>query len=192
MEPLAIDLQILRSLLLPDLKIVPGRALMARVVQADGSGRGSLSIAGYLLEAELPKDVDSGQDLRLVVRDVTAGRVLLAISPQPDAAPAHAAEPAPASPPVPLPGGGTFTVTQRDEGRPAGAPADSHALTLRYDAPALGPIDLRFELDPASLRLGITLAQADADSLRAALVEATGRAASVTITPRREPLNVYA
>jgi hypothetical protein len=57
MQPLAIDLQLLRSLLLPEMRIVPGRALMARVVNADGNGRGSISIAGYLLDAELPKHV---------------------------------------------------------------------------------------------------------------------------------------
>src|SRR5690349_4540551 len=79
-SPLAISPQALRVLVGPDIKIVPGRAVMARVVQAQPGQKGSLSIAGYLLDAELPEDVQAGQDLRLVVRDVNAERVLLAIT----------------------------------------------------------------------------------------------------------------
>jgi hypothetical protein len=78
--PLAISPQALRVLIGPDIKIVPGRAVMARVVQAPHGQKGSLSIAGYLLDAELPDDVQAGQDLRLVVKDVNAERVLLAIT----------------------------------------------------------------------------------------------------------------
>src|ERR1700733_15340698 len=78
--PLAINPQALRVLVGPDIKIVPGRAVMARVVQAAPGQKGSLSIAGYLLDAELPENVQAGQDLRLVIRDVNAERVLLAIT----------------------------------------------------------------------------------------------------------------
>lgn len=194
MEPMAVDLRILRSLLLPEMRIVPGRALMARVVNTDGAGRGALSIAGYLVDAELPKHIGTGQDLRLVVREVSSERVLLVIA-QPDAQ----VPPAPV-PAVPLPGGGTVRIHEEDE--PGGAPGASpgtRALTLRYDAPALGPIDLRFELDPSTLRLAIAVspsaldaAQGDAGRLEEALAAAVGVDASVTVSARREPLDVYA
>src|ERR1700760_4665348 len=123
-SPLAVDLRALRVLVGPDIKIVPGRAVMARVVapQQPG-GRGSLSIAGYLLEAELPENVRAGDDLRLVVRDVSAERVLLTITNPHEAASAQQAAAAQAGsvhpqppdpsiplPPVPLPGGASVQV----------------------------------------------------------------------------------
>jgi len=195
---MAVDLRVLRTLLTPDIKIVPGRAMMARVVVADGSGKGSLSIAGYLLDAELPKEVRAGQDLRLVVRDVSAERVLLGIADHDAPAPAPQTPVAPA-PQVPLPGGGTLQVTERDGQAGADGSPDSHTLTLRYDAPALGAVDLSFELNPGALRLGVTVspralaaAQDDSDSLRQALAGELQRAISIVISPRREPLDVYA
>lgn len=195
MQTLAVDLALLRDVLLPGVRIAPGRALMARVVAAE-NGRGSLSIAGYLIEAELPKHVRTGQDLRLEVRDISADRVLLQIS---DAG--HMAAPPPPAE-VPLPGGGALTVTERDaqSDTRAGGGGGSHSLALRYDAPALGPVDLRFELTPGSLRVGITIsagdplqrAQADAEMLRTALAAALGHPVSVTVSPRRDPIDVYA
>ena len=51
---------------------------MARVVTTAGpGGKGALSIAGVVIDAELPKQVKAGQDLRLVVKEVTAERVVL-------------------------------------------------------------------------------------------------------------------
>jgi Flagellar hook-length control protein FliK len=222
MQPLAVDPRALRVLVGPDIKIVPGRAVMARVVAAGAGGRGSLSIAGFLLDAELPAGVRTGEDLRLVVRDVSAERVLLSIAEQHDKPPGEAqaasAQPAqtlpahiqlgqPDTPPpiaVPLPGGGTLQVTERDAGRDrsAGGGGGSHGLTLRYDAPALGAVDLRFQLDESSVHVGITvdpgesldLARAQAERLRQALAGsmATHTAGSVTVSPRRRPLDLYA
>jgi hypothetical protein len=191
MQPLAIDLQLLRSLLLPELRILPGRALMARVVVAGANGRGTISIAGYLLDAELPKSVRSGQELRLVVRDVSAEKVLLGITQEHE-------------PPVPaatasLPGGGTVQVTERDAGGSGQSAPDSHTLTLRYDAPSLGAVDLRFELDPASLRVSVAVSpsvlqqsQEGGENLLDALAGAVEQAVSVTVSARREPLEIYA
>lgn len=194
---MAVDLRVLRTVL-SEINIVPGRAMMARVVLADGSGRGSLSIAGYLLEAELPKEVRTGEDLRLVVRDVSSGRVLLGIADQHQQAPAPEM-PVAAPMTIPLPGGGSVQVTERDAGGAQASSADTHTLSLRYDAPALGAIDLRFELDPTSLRLGVTVApgalapaQSGSDGLREALADELQRAISVTVSPRREPLDIYA
>jgi hypothetical protein len=187
--------------LAPEIKVLPGRALMARVVVANGTGRGSLSIAGYLLEAELPKDVRTGDDLRLIVREVTPERVLLSLSEGHVQAPAG--EPVPTQPPpmeISLPGGGTVQVTEREAHGGEGSDGqETQSLTLRYQTPALGAMDLRFELDPGSLRLAVTVApatleaaQADAGTLREGLSQELQRAVSVTVAPRREPVDVYA
>jgi hypothetical protein len=192
MEPLAVDLLLLRSLEAPELRIAPGRALMARVVRADGSGRGALSIAGVVIDAELPKHVRGGQELRLVVREVNAGRVLLSLSDQ------AAVPPAPVA--VPLPGGGDVRVSERDASAAAGSAPDVHTLSLRYDAPTLGAVDLQFRLDAGSLSVAVTAAngeplaqmQAAAASLRGALADNVERTITVTVTPRHDPLEVYA
>ena len=222
--PLAISPQALRVLVGPDIKIVPGRAVMARVVQAAPGQKGSLSIAGYVLDAELPEDVQTGQDLRLVVRDVSAERVLLAITDPREAEqsqqsqhgqesgppqqtqpgqplPGQPDPPAVTQPPVSLPGGGDVRVTERDAGGREGRPGERQNVQLRYNAPALGAVDLRFQMDAGSLSLAVTLApgqplqlaQDGAESLRQALAASLpGRAVSVTVAPRREPLDVYA
>ncbi|MGH2859621.1 MAG: hypothetical protein ACRDMJ_19275 [Solirubrobacteraceae bacterium] len=215
---MAVDLRVLRTLLTPEIRIVPGRALMARVVSAGaGGGRGSLSIAGLLLEAELPESVAAGDELRLLVTDVNAERVLLTIAPEhgggqakaaatPQAAPQSAPPPSTPSagawappPPVPLPGGGTIQVRKRDGGGAAGAGAGFHSLAIRYDAPALGPVDLSLALDPASLHVRVMVsptalagARKGAGELREALATELQRPVSVTVAARREPLDVYA
>jgi hypothetical protein len=197
MDPIAVDVRLIRAVLGAELKIAPGRAMMARVVAADGKGRGSLSIAGAILDAELPKELQAGQELRLTVRHVSPERVELSMS-DPTASP-----PPPAAAAL-LPGGGSVQVSERDTGgRSAGRSgpdSDHHSLALRYDAPTLGPIDLRFELDPSSLRLTATLAAGEpverargaAGELRDALSDALGRPVSVEVGDRREPLDVYA
>jgi len=198
MDPINVDIRLIKAVLGTELRIAPGRALMARVVTADGLGRGSLNIAGALIDASLPKDIQSGQELRLTVRQVSSDRVELSLSGQDPAAAAEA---------VPLPGGGTVRVAERDpgdggsgSGGASGAGADRHTLALSYDAPALGAIDLRFELDPETLRVSATLAAGqpfdvaldNAGKLGDALTAAIGRAVTVDVVPRREPLDVYA
>ncbi len=223
--PLAINPQALRVLVGPDIKIVPGRAVMARVVQAPPGQKGSLSIAGYLVDAELPENVQAGQDLRLVVRDVNAERVLLAITDPheaeqtPPTQQAGQAQQTQQAQPlhtelldpslaalggrdlVPLPGGGDVQVTEREAGGAGGRGGDRQNVLLRYNAPALGAVDLRFQMDAGALSLAVTLpagqplelAQAGAESLRQALAQSLpGRAVSVTVAPRREPLDLYA
>jgi len=196
MDPISVDIRLIKAVLGAELRIAPGRALMARVVTADGSGRGSLNIAGALIDATLPKDVQTGQELRLIVRRVSPDRVELSMSGQ-DPATAAAAET------VPLPGGGSVQVAERDAGggRGGGGTAtDRHTLSLRYDAPALGAVDLRLELDPESLRVSATLAAGTpfdlaldgAGKLGDALTSAIGRPVTVDVSPRREPLDVYA
>jgi hypothetical protein len=217
MPVFAVDLAFVRDVLLPDLRLTVGRAVMARVVSPGGAGgagganesRGTLSIAGYLLGAELPRGVKAGQELRLEVRDIDDRRVLLGIAdhpePEPDAAaPSPAAHAATA--PIPLPGGATLRIVEHpgeDEdggGRRGSGEGSSRTLALRLDGVALGAVDLRFELDPATLRVGVALspgaaleaATREADALRGALAAGADRAVSVTVSARRDPLDVYA
>ena len=199
MDPINVDIRLIKAVLGAELRIAPGRALMARVVTADGLGRGSLNIAGAVIDAALPKDVQAGQELRLTVRHVSPDRVELSMSDQHPPAALDAA---------PLPGGGLLRVTERDaggsggggSGGSGGSDADPHTLSLRYDAPALGAVDLRFDLDPETLRVSATMRAGEpyesaldrAGELREALTEALGRPVTVDIAPRREPLDVYA
>ena len=205
MDPINVDIRLIKAVLGAELRIAPGRALMARVVTADGLGRGSLNIAGAVIDAKLPADIQAGQELRLTVRNVSAERVELSLSDQ--------NVPPPSSVAVPLPGGGFVRVAERDADGGAGAGAggdgggggggsgeDRHSLSLRYDAPALGAVDLRFDLDSQSLRLSATLRAGEpfesalgrAGELRDALAEAVGLPVTVDVSPRREPLDVYA
>jgi hypothetical protein len=195
MDVLAVDLLLLRSLQTPELRLTPGRALMARVMRADGSGRGALNIAGAVIEAELPKHVRAGQELRLLVRSVTAEQVMLSLSHD-----APVAQP-PTPPAVPLPGGGKITITEQEERGGEKAAGDAtHTLTIQYDAPTLGRLDLRFELDPAALQLTVTLpagealrqAESQRQALEQTLTDNVDRTVNVALKPRRQPLDLYA
>lgn len=195
MQAFAVDIALLRNVLVPGVQLAPGRTLMARVVTADGTGRGSLSLAGFLLDVELPEHLRAGAQLRLTVRDVTADRVVLTTS-EPEA---PAVPPAPVS--VPLPGGGTLTVHEDPEQTEGGAgEPGTRAFTLRYDAPSLGAIDLRFESGAAALRLAVAVAAGDplaraedaADELRGALAAVLDVPATVTVFARRDPIDMYA
>jgi hypothetical protein len=193
MDPIAVDIRLIKAVLGSELRIAPGRALMARVVNTDGHGRGVITIAGEPLEAALPEHVQSGQELKLVVRQATPERVVLGLADQ---------LPNPQAAEVPLPGGGSVRITDDDPGSPGrgGARPGTHTLSLRYDAPALGPVDLRFELTPASLKLTAALvpgqplqaAQARATELQEALQAAVEQNVSVVVEPRHEPFDLYA
>jgi hypothetical protein len=78
MRPLAVDLVLLRSTA-PDLPLVVGRVLAARVVERRGR-HGILNLAGAYLTAELPEEVQEGDRLRLVVEAMTSERVVLALA----------------------------------------------------------------------------------------------------------------
>jgi hypothetical protein len=194
-DPINVDIRLIRAVLGAELRIAPGRALMARVVSLTPAGRGSLSIAGALIDAKLPPGVQAGDELRLTVRHVSPERVVLGLSDQTLPPPTDV-------PAAPLPGGGTVRVSERDaDGRTTGEQVSGrHSLGLVYDAPSLGPVDLRFDLDATSLRVSAVLAagepaqraSAAAGELQDALAQALGRPVTVEISSRREPLDVYA
>ncbi len=192
METLAVDLQLLRSLMVGDLRLSAGRTLMARVASVDENGRGTISLAGALLEAELPRELQAGQDIRLLVREVTPEKVVLGLQERPPmlALPVSS----------PLPGGGAFEVRERTQagGGADGAPA-AEVLEIVYHGPSLGMVEMRFVLDPKTLGLTASLsagepyelAGAAAEDLRAALSQAVSRAITVSVLPRHDPVDVY-
>jgi hypothetical protein len=191
------DLLLLRSLIGSELKLAPGRGLIARVAStAQEGGRGRLSIAGVLLDAKLPPNVRAGDDIRLVVDEVTADKVVLKLAP--DGAAVPLAVPAAG---VPLPGGGSVRVTERrGDGGASETGAGVSSVAVRYEAAHLGPVDLRLVLDASSLRITVALTPgqpvargaAAAHALRDAIAARLGRPVSINVTERHEPLDLYA
>jgi hypothetical protein len=192
MEALAVDLQLLRAVLVPDLKLAVGRELMARVASLDPSGRGTISLAGVMLEAELPKGLAVGQEIRLQVRELSPDKVVLGLQ-------EHAATLAP-PPTTPLPGGGAVVVKERSAGGGRGDGEGAvHTLSISYDAPTMGSMDMHFVLASGGLRLQVSVGMAafeaadkGAGELIDALTQAVGVPVAVSIAPRHEPLDVYA
>jgi hypothetical protein len=180
---------------LPDLVLREGSVLAARV--AERSGRhGLLMLAGTALVAELPDDVRAGERLRLAVQDTAGDQVVLRVVPDP-----------PTSVPpgvmaLPLPDGRSaqVRVEEREAGGERGDADEPTVVTLVYDSPALGAIELRLAVDPtgasAHVQVGagapFLLAEEGREALRGALEGATGRSAAVEVLARRDPLDVYA
>jgi hypothetical protein len=184
-DPILVDLAQLRLLQSPGITLAPGRAIMARVIEAAEGGRGELSIAGGRLFVSLPPGVHPGDELRLVVKDVSADRVVLQIQ----------------APPVPVaPAGERVEEREADASGDRREEAGSHTLALRYSAESLGPIDLRFVLHPdGAISVNVAMsseaaeasARAEAEALRSAIAVAAGAEVAVTIGRRRPPVDVY-
>jgi Flagellar hook-length control protein FliK len=200
MQPLAIELRLFTDIGSAGLRLNPGRGLMARVMAADGTGRGVINIAGAVIEAQLPRHIRAGDQVRLVVRHLDEQRVVLELAHANASAPQADTQPPPGA--VTLPGGGQLR-TNPETGHdtsPDATRSGAQTVALRYDAPALGALDLRFELDAGGLRVHVAAApgaafaaaQAGADALRQTLAESGERAVSVTVSARRQPLDVYA
>lgn len=172
---------------LPELVLRPGGTLAARVVD-----RSSISIAGIVLAATLPDDVAAGETLRLRIEEATPERLLLRVLDETPQAPPGAA--------LPLPDGthARVRVEERDAGDERGGRPPS--VTLAYESPALGRIDLRLELPPGGVTASVgaaagrpaARAEAAAGELRSALAQATGREAQVRVSPRHDPFEAYA
>ncbi|MGD0196490.1 MAG: hypothetical protein ABSC56_01095 [Solirubrobacteraceae bacterium] len=179
MDPILVDSTQLRALQLPGVNLAVGRVMVARVIEAELGGKGLLSIAGARLAATLPPGVHAGDELRLVVREVSPERLVLGMQP-----PEQARE---------------EEVTEQEGGGGSGAPA-SQTVALRYETASLGPIDLRFDLY-AGGALSVTVLMASADGeelaraaapeLRERLATATARDIGLTIGTQRPPLDMY-
>lgn len=192
MRPFAVDLVLLRSTA-PDLPLVVGRVLAARVVERHGR-HGVLNLAGAYLTAELPDEVQAGDRLRLVVQQARGGQVTFALAQQA----------APPPPPLAAPPRALSTAHEpivavaRDPGE-GGEEGRPHAVSVRFEGKALGTVELRVALDDALVHAraalaggpALELAREHAPSLRAALATAAGRPAEVEIVERPRPVDVY-
>ncbi|HMJ01660.1 MAG TPA: hypothetical protein VK506_01890 [Conexibacter sp.] len=191
MRPFAVDLVLLRSTA-PDLPLVVGRILAARVVERHGQ-HGVINLAGAYLTAELPDEVQAGDRLRLVVQQTMGERVVLALAqhvPGPGQVPPALAEP----PPAP---DDRVVAIARDGGE--GDEGRAQVVTVRYEGAALGTVELRIALDDALVHvraaladgLPLELAAQRAGALREALAAAVARPAEVDVVKRPDPLDVY-
>lgn len=171
----------------PDLPLVVGRVLAARVVERHGQ-HGIINLAGAYLTAELPEEVQAGDRLRLVVQDTSGGRATFGLAQEP---------PPLAQPPALL--GDRLTLHAADDRDGAGAEGHPQAVTVRFESETIGTVELRIALDEqlvharAALPDGpaLTLARERAEGLRAALAATTGRSAEVEIVARPERVDVY-
>jgi hypothetical protein len=182
---------------LPDLLLRPGMTLFARVAEREGR-HGIIVLAGSPLVAELPDEVQVGDKLRLLVQDTRGDRVAMKLVQEQPTAP-------PQTPVVglPLPDGSQARIHVDDEEAEGSAGDDDpeHAsISITYESPALGAMGFALSLAPGAVAVraelaagsAFDLASEAADELKARLAEATGRAASVTVVPRRDPLDLYA
>jgi hypothetical protein len=176
---------------LPEVTLREGASVMARVASR-GEGHGVLVLAGIPLTAQLPHGVEAGGTLKLRIEEVSPERVVLRMD-------AQALNPLAAAPAPPRPDDPRVAVGEpprRDgEGEAGGA-----SVSLAFDSPALGRIDLRIDLAAGAVQVGVEApagraydaADTAAERLRASLEDSLERPASVRVTPRREPLDVYA
>jgi hypothetical protein len=167
---------------LPELPLREGSAFLARVASRGDGGAASLVVAGELLTASVPEEVQAGQTLRLTVTEVSPERVLLRMEPQPP--PSAAVAPPPPPPPADV----RVSVEERAPGRHP--PPGEAAVTLVIETPALGTVRLRVATVPGAVSATVqvpaavhALAQARGERLRADLAAGTGRAASVQVVP---------
>ncbi|HEX7292518.1 MAG TPA: hypothetical protein VF250_15470 [Conexibacter sp.] len=184
MRPLAVDLVLLRSTA-PDLPLVVGRILAARVVERHDR-HGIINLAGAYLTAELPDEVQAGDRLRLVVQDTSGGRATFTLAQE---TPPPLAEP-PRTPHDPV------VARDPEEGGAEGRP---QVVAVRFEGEAIGTVELRVALDEQLVHAraalgdgpGLALARERSDGLRAALAQAAGRPAEVELVTRPERVDVY-
>ena len=177
----------------PDLALRPGMTLAARVLETQGK-MGIISLAGVPLSAELPGGLSAGDRLRLTVSEANAERIVLRMTDQAPPAPPPAVQ-------IPLPGGRHAAVhVEEREARPGEDDEDRHSVAITYESPALGAIEFHLALSEGGVVASVRarygepfeLAEEHAASLREAVAGATGRPASVSVLPRRDPLDLYA
>lgn len=196
-----VNAQLLRAAA-PDLALMPGRSLAARVLERGYANVGMINLAGAIVTAELPEHVQVGDRLRLIVQEATNERLLLQIAPPRESQSLAPSLQPPALAPAEaqLPGGRRLAVLERERGGSGDDGArEEEAVTLRVELPALGEVELRIAVDAASARVRVTLPPEAVEQgtqrsqeLRAALESRIGRPAEVTVVPRRQPLDIYA
>jgi hypothetical protein len=178
---------------LPDLLLRPGMTLFARVAEREGR-HGIIVLAGSPLVAELPDEVQVGDKLRLLVQDTRGERVAMKlVEEQPAAAPQTAVVG------LPLPDGSEARLAVEEREADPDDPENA-SISISYDSPALGAVGFNLSVAPGAVSVRAELAAGEpfelaseaAEELKARLAEATGRTASVTVVPRREPLDLYA
>jgi hypothetical protein len=187
-ERIALDALALRAKL-PELILREGTSVVARVAARE-AGHGVIVLAGVPLVAKLPPEVQPGQTLHLQVTDVTQEQVTLRLDQMAMLAQQQVAPPSPRPP----------EVSVGEPPRRGAGGEESATVALAFDSAVLGRLDLRIDLArgivsarvdaPAGATL--ELAEEAAGRLRDALGAKTGRAAQVTVAPRRDPFDAYA
>jgi hypothetical protein len=196
MDMLRVEAALLRNLI-PDLLLREGMQVVATVAERAGQ-KGIIVLAGTPLAAQLPDEVQVGDVLRLVVAEAGSERIVLRIA-DPAAVPVP---PPPLVVAVPLPGGAAarIVVDERDAAG-GGDPGEHHEVRLTYASTALGPLELHLALaGPEAVRVNVRaragasfeLAERHATELAEAIGAATGKPAQVSVSPRHDPLDVYA
>jgi hypothetical protein len=205
--PVPANLILLRGLI-PELPMRPGDLLPARVYSRD-----TIVLAGVRVAAQLPENLEAGQRLRLRVEEASRSRLLLRVVETSAGGEAEALPPSVTADPLadalraglalPLPGGQVARLfVEPDGGSEAGAGRSGslQRVTLRFEAAALGRVDLALEVVPGAVT-GTVHAPAGAaaqrlaehaDELRAALAQATGRPATVSVRQRGETVDLRA
>jgi hypothetical protein len=195
MEPIRVDAVLLRGLL-PEIKLAVGTTLLGRVLERHAQ-HGLLNLAGAVLVAELPDDVEAGRRLRLAVTEVGDRVVLRVVGDAPGAPQSPAAAPPPTVP-LPLPGDAQAHMRIEAEAPEGGAAGTTRAVTVHYDSPTLGRIEVRLALGSGGLVAGVgagagepvRLAGAHADELRAALARAMRTPVDVHVGVRRDRVDL--
>jgi hypothetical protein len=165
------------------------------------------------IAAQLPENLEAGQRLRLRVEEASRSRLLLRVveasgGGEADALPQSVtadplADALRAGLALPLPGGQVARLFVQPDGgsdADAGRPGALQRVTLRFEAAALGRVDLALEVVPGAVT-GTVHAPAGpaaqrlvehADELRAALAQATGRPATVSVRERAGTVDLRA
>jgi hypothetical protein len=189
-EPVVAVKTLLLQTQLPDITLRPGTSVVARVLSR-GEGHGVLVIAGIPLTAQLPPEIGrTGETLRLSVADVTPERVTLQLE-----------QVVPPSVQPPVPHESRARVRVEDQPRTVRVGDEERSsVALSFHSEALGRLDLRIEVAGTRVQAAVEapagrsfeLADAASGRLHDGLHARTGLDAEVHITPRREPLDVYA
>ena len=196
------------------LALEPGAELVARVVNAPaGDGKGTISLAGALLQARLPAGVEHGQTLNLTVVRLDQTQLMVRIRRAETADPAAAALLTQAAgklavsgdgellraalamaghEPLWLPDGGAAAVQVEPDAASSGDRGPSGEAAFVLHSPEHGAIEVRLRLTTGGIRAGVVTAPGEvaamAETALPDLIErlgaATGRPAAAGISER--------